>query len=51
MFSGAFVGVHLLKQSLSLLLGASTVLTAFCALAQIFREETKHEAELRAPQH
>jgi len=51
MFSGAFVGVQLLKHSLALLLGASAVLTAFCTLAQIYREETQHEAQLRAPQH
>jgi uncharacterized membrane protein YoaK (UPF0700 family) len=50
MFSGAFVGVQLLKHSLALLLGASAVLTATCTLAQIHREETQHEASLRAPQ-
>jgi len=50
MFSGAFVGVQLLKHSLVLLLGASAVLTALCTLAQIYREETQHEANLRAPQ-
>jgi len=47
MLSGAFVGVQLLKHSLALLLGASAVLTALCALAQIYREETEHEAKLR----
>ena len=36
--------------SVSVLLGASAVLTAFCSLAQIYREETQHEAKLRAPQ-
>ena len=51
MFSGAFVGVQLLKHSLVLLLGASTVLTACCTLAQVYREETRHEAGLREPQH
>jgi uncharacterized membrane protein YoaK (UPF0700 family) len=51
MFSGAFVGVQLLKHSLVLLLGVSAVLTAFCSLAQIFREETQHEAGLRPQQH
>jgi uncharacterized membrane protein YoaK (UPF0700 family) len=50
MFSGALVGAHLLKNSLMLLLGTSAVLTAFCALAQIHREETQHEADLRVPQ-
>jgi uncharacterized membrane protein YoaK (UPF0700 family) len=50
MFSGAFIGVQLLKHSLVLLLGASAVLTALCTLAQIYREETQHEAKLRAPQ-
>jgi uncharacterized membrane protein YoaK (UPF0700 family) len=47
---GAFVGVELLKYSLVLLLGASAALTAICTLAQIYREETQHEANLRAPQ-
>lgn len=50
MFSGAFVGVQLLKHSLVLLLGASAALTALCTLAQIYRDETQHEANLRAPQ-
>ena len=50
MFSGAFIGVHLLKHSLVLLLGVSAVLTSFCMLVQIFREETQHEAALRVPQ-
>jgi uncharacterized membrane protein YoaK (UPF0700 family) len=50
MFLGAFVGVQLLKHSLVLLLGASAVLTALCTLAQVYREETAHEAQLRAPQ-
>jgi uncharacterized membrane protein YoaK (UPF0700 family) len=50
MFFGAFVGVELLKHSLVLLLGTSAALTAFCTLAQILREETQHEANLRAPQ-
>ena len=49
MFSGAFVGVQLLKHSMALLLGASAVLTGFCTLAQIYRQETQHEAELRVP--
>jgi uncharacterized membrane protein YoaK (UPF0700 family) len=47
MFFGAFVGVLLLEHSLALLLGASAALTAFCALAQICREETLHESGLR----
>ncbi len=47
MFSGAFVGVQLLKHSLVLLLGTSAVLTAFCTLAQVCRKETPHEAGLR----
>jgi uncharacterized membrane protein YoaK (UPF0700 family) len=50
MFSGAIVGVHLLKYSLVLLLGVSTVLTASCMLAQIFRQETQHEEALRPQQ-
>ena len=48
MFSGAFVGVQLLRHSLALLLGTSTVLTSLCTLAQICREETQHEAEFSA---
>jgi Protein of unknown function (DUF1275) len=48
MFSGAFVGVQLLKHSLVLLRGASAVLTAFCTLAQLYREETQHEAGSRS---
>jgi uncharacterized membrane protein YoaK (UPF0700 family) len=51
MLSGAFVGVQLLKHSLALLLGVSAVLTAFCTLAQINRDETQHEAKLRALQN
>jgi uncharacterized membrane protein YoaK (UPF0700 family) len=51
MFSGAFVGVELLKHSLALLLGASAALTAFCTLAQIYREDTRFEAELRGQRH
>jgi uncharacterized membrane protein YoaK (UPF0700 family) len=51
MFFGAVFGVELLKYSLVLLLGASAALTAICTLAQIYREETQHEANLRAPQH
>ena len=50
MFSGAFVGVQLLKHSLALLLGASAILAAFCTLAQVYREETQHEANMRTPQ-
>jgi uncharacterized membrane protein YoaK (UPF0700 family) len=50
-FFGAFAGVELLKHSLVLLLGVAAVLTAFCMVAQVFREETQHEAELRGQQH
>lgn len=50
MLSGACVGITLLKHSLTLLLGFSAVLTVFCTLAQIYREETQHETELRAQQ-
>jgi uncharacterized membrane protein YoaK (UPF0700 family) len=50
MFSGAFLGVRLLKHSLVLLLGCSAVLTVFCSLAQIYREQTQQEEELHAPQ-
>ena len=51
MFSGAYVGVLALNRSLGLLLGASAALTLLCALAQLYREETQHEAKLRASQH
>jgi hypothetical protein len=47
MFTGALVGVKLLKHSLTLLLGASAILTAFCSLAQVYREETPVEEKLR----
>lgn len=47
MFSGAYVGVLLVRDSLALMLGTSAVLTVFCALVQIYREETQHEAALR----
>src|ERR1700744_5374038 len=50
MFFGAFAGVQLIKHSLSLLLGASAALTAFCTLAQVYREETEHEAKLHTLQ-
>ena len=48
MFSGAYAGVLLVKHSLALLLGASAALTVLCTLVQIYREETQHEAGLRA---
>lgn len=51
MFGGAYVGVLLVRHSLALLLGTSAVLTVFCTLAQIYREETQHEAALRTPAH
>jgi uncharacterized membrane protein YoaK (UPF0700 family) len=50
MFSGAYVGVLLVRRSLALLLAASAVLTVFCALVQIYREETQHEAALSPQQ-
>jgi hypothetical protein len=46
MLSGAFVGVRLLSHSLVLVLGGSAVLTAFCSLTQVFREETPLEEKL-----
>jgi uncharacterized membrane protein YoaK (UPF0700 family) len=49
MFSGAFAGVLLLRRSLWLLLCVSAALTLLCALVQLYREETQHEAKLRAP--
>jgi uncharacterized membrane protein YoaK (UPF0700 family) len=48
MLSGAYVGVLLVKHSLALLLTVAAVLTALCTLAQIYREETQHEVELRS---
>lgn len=50
MSSGAYVGVLLVRHSLTLLLGTSAVLTVVCSLAQLYREETQHEASLRSPQ-
>jgi hypothetical protein len=50
MFFGAYAGVQLVRQSLALLLGVSAVLTFLCTLAQIYREETQHEAGLRTQQ-
>ena len=50
MFFGAYAGVQLVRQSLALLLGVSAVLTFLCTLAQIYREETPHEAGLRTQQ-
>jgi uncharacterized membrane protein YoaK (UPF0700 family) len=50
MFFGAYAGVQLVRQSLALLLGVSCVLTFLCTLAQIYREETQHEAGLRIQQ-
>jgi hypothetical protein len=38
----------LLRRSLWLLLGVSAALTLSCALVQLYRQETPHEAKLRA---
>jgi uncharacterized membrane protein YoaK (UPF0700 family) len=46
MFAGAATGALILKQSLILLLLVATFLTTCCAVVQIFRDETAHEAKL-----
>jgi uncharacterized membrane protein YoaK (UPF0700 family) len=48
MFAGATAGAMILRHSLVLLLLLSTLLTAVCAVVQIFRDETAHEANLNA---
>lgn len=50
MLSGAYAGVLLVKHSLALLLSVSAALTVLCTLAQIYRQETQHEAGLRTQQ-
>ena len=46
MFAGATVGALILRHSLVVLLFLSTFLTVCCAVVQIFRDETAHEAKL-----
>jgi len=46
MFVGATVGALIVRHSLVLLLLLSTLLTVCCAVVQIFRDETAHEAKL-----
>ena len=46
MFSGAATGAMLLRHSLALVLGGAALLTAFCAIVQLLRNETEHEATL-----
>jgi uncharacterized membrane protein YoaK (UPF0700 family) len=45
-FMGATTGAMLLRHSLTLVLGGAASLAAFCAIVQILRNETEHEAEL-----
>ena len=46
MFIGAATGAMLLRHSLALVLGGAALLAAFCAIVQIFRNETEHESKL-----
>jgi uncharacterized membrane protein YoaK (UPF0700 family) len=45
-FLGAGTGAILLRHSLALVLGGAALLTAFCAIVQLLRNETEHEARL-----
>ena len=46
MFMGAVTGAMLLRHSLALVLGWAALLTVFCAIIQLLRNETEHEARL-----
>jgi uncharacterized membrane protein YoaK (UPF0700 family) len=46
MFMGAATGALLLRHSLALVLGGAALLATFCAIVQILRKETEHEAKL-----
>jgi uncharacterized membrane protein YoaK (UPF0700 family) len=46
MFMGAATGGMLLRHSIALVLGGAAFLAAFCAIVQILRNETEHEAKL-----
>jgi uncharacterized membrane protein YoaK (UPF0700 family) len=46
MFVGAATGAMLLRHSIALVLGGAASLAAFCAIVQILRNETEHEAKL-----
>jgi uncharacterized membrane protein YoaK (UPF0700 family) len=46
MFMGAATGAMLLRHSLALVLGGAALLAVFCAIVQILRDETEHEAKL-----
>jgi uncharacterized membrane protein YoaK (UPF0700 family) len=46
MFMGAATGAMLLRHSIALVLGGAAFLAAFCAIVQILRNETEHEAKL-----
>jgi uncharacterized membrane protein YoaK (UPF0700 family) len=48
MFLGAATGALLLRHSIALVLGGAALLTAFCAIVQILRNETELEAKLDA---
>lgn len=47
MFSGAYVGVALLRHSLATLLAVAAAGSALCAVLQLYREETQHESQLK----
>jgi hypothetical protein len=46
MCMGAATGAMLLRHSLALVLGGAALLAAFCAIIQILRNETEHEAKV-----
>ena len=48
MFVGAATGAVLLRHSIALVLGGAALVAASCALVQIVRNETEHEAKLDA---
>jgi hypothetical protein len=48
MFLGAATGAMLLRRSIALVLGGAAFLATLCAIVQILRNETEHEAKLKA---
>ena len=46
MFMGAATGAMMLRHSTALVLGGAASLAAFCAIVQLLRNETEHEAKL-----
>jgi uncharacterized membrane protein YoaK (UPF0700 family) len=46
MFAGALTGATLLRYSIAIVLGGAALLAVLCAIVQIVRNETEHEAKL-----